>query len=361
MQGRTFMRLAKLALALALPAGAAHVAESPRAIRLTIGSGHPAATVAYATTAQSFFQPEVSRRVAERTNYRIEWVEGYGGTIAKLAEGLMACQDGIIDILVNSYAFDNMRLFLMNMPFYVPFSSPDPILAGKASRATYEKHREVFEKLWETYNQKFLAFAPTGRYELITTFPVSRMSDIAGHKIAAAGANLPWLEGSGAIPVQSNLNEAYISLQTGVYDGWVMHPDSAYRYKLHEAARHYTLVGFGAESIQGMSINLDVYNGLPPEIREIILETAGEYEVKSAEMSREWDAAALAGMARDGVAITELPPEERRKWVMGLPEIPNIRSREANGMGFPGTEIWKDYIRAQKELGHVFPREWRFD
>ena len=111
--------------------------------------------------------------------------------------------------------------------------------------------------MWETYNQKFLAFGPTGSYDIVTNFKVNTLEDLKGHKIAAAGANLSWLEGTGAVPVQSNLGEAYTSLQTGVYEGWVMHAEATLGYKLHEVAPNYTKIGYGAMPIQGISVNLD--------------------------------------------------------------------------------------------------------
>jgi TRAP-type C4-dicarboxylate transport system substrate-binding protein len=352
MKNFRFCLLGSMLLAMAFGIGAAET------ITLKIGGGHPANTMSYTSVAQNFFQVKISARAAAETPYRVEWVEAYGGTIAKLAEGLVACQDGLLDLLCNSYAFDNMKLFLMNMPYYVPFSSPDPILANRASRAVYDKYREVYEELWERYNQKFLAFGPTGAYELITNFPVKSITDLRGHKVAAAGANLPWLEGSGAVPVQSNLNEAYTCIQTGVYDGWVMWPDASYRFKLHEVAKYYTLVGFGACPIQGISINLDVWNDLPDSIKKIIEEVAAEYEDESARVAKEWDAEALEKMKKEGAVVSSFSPEDSRKWAEGLADIPQLRATEANGMGFPGTAIWNAYMDSQKAQGNKFPREW---
>ena len=334
------------------------IAYAAETITLKIGGGHPSNTMSYTSVAKNFFQTRISERAAAETPHRVEWVEAYGGSVAKLAEGLVACQDGILDILVNSYGFDNKKLYLMNMPYYVPFSSPDPVVANKASRAAYDKFRQVYEDLWANYNQKFLAFGPTGQYELITNFPVKNITDLKGHKVAAAGANLPWLEGSGAVPVQSNLNEAYTSIQTGVYDGWVMWPDASYRFKLHEVAKYYTMVGFGACPIQGISINLDVWSDLPEAIRKIIEESAVEYERESAVAAKEWDVEALEKMKKEGVIVTVFSPEDAAKWANGLADIPRLRAREADENGFPGGEIWNAYMDSQKEQGYKFPREW---
>ena len=45
----------------------------------------------------------------------------------------------------------------------------------------------------------------------------------------------------GAVPVQSSLPEAYTSMQTGVYDGWIMFPSGVVNFKLYEVSKYYTL------------------------------------------------------------------------------------------------------------------------
>jgi len=66
-------------------------------IRLRIASGHPSANT-YVNLMQNFFVPEVTKRVAERTSHKIEFVEGYGGSMVKVADTLEGVQSGLIDI-----------------------------------------------------------------------------------------------------------------------------------------------------------------------------------------------------------------------------------------------------------------------
>ena len=66
-------------------------------IKLRIASGHPSANT-YVNLMQSFFVPEVTKRVAERTQHKVEFVEGYGGSMVKVADTLEGVQSGIVDI-----------------------------------------------------------------------------------------------------------------------------------------------------------------------------------------------------------------------------------------------------------------------
>ena len=84
---------------------------------------------------------------------------------------------------------------------------------------------------------------------------MERVADIKGQKIAGAGLNLKWLEFAGATPVQSSLVDAYTSMQTGVYNGWIMFPSGWVNFKLYEVGKFYTEIGFGAITWHGLTIN----------------------------------------------------------------------------------------------------------
>ena len=84
-------------LAVAAALFAASPAWSQDTIRLRIASGHPPVNT-YVNLMQTYFVPEVTKRVAARTKYKVEFVEGYGGSMVKVADTLEGVQSGIIDI-----------------------------------------------------------------------------------------------------------------------------------------------------------------------------------------------------------------------------------------------------------------------
>ena len=84
---------AVLGAALSMVAGGA-LADT---FTLRIGAGHPNGPAVYVTDVAEFFVPEVTRRVAEETEHEVEFVEGYGGAIAGVAETLEAVENGILD------------------------------------------------------------------------------------------------------------------------------------------------------------------------------------------------------------------------------------------------------------------------
>ena len=53
-------------------------ASDSKTYTLRIGAGHPSGPAVYTTQLQKFFVPEVERRVAEETAYKVQFIEGYG-------------------------------------------------------------------------------------------------------------------------------------------------------------------------------------------------------------------------------------------------------------------------------------------
>ena len=231
-----------------------------KTFRLTVGSGVSPDGVSAHGAFRDFFVPEVKKRVESTTEYKIEWVTGWSGAIAKIGEVLESVQDGLLDVGLPMYLFEPSKLFIHNFSIYMPFSTPD---AHQAARIYWRMHqqipflREIFEK---KYNQKYISVGVIGDYGLITTFPWKKAEELKGHKIGAAGPNLPWVRYAGAVPVQMNYPEAYTSLQTGVYEGVIGPVGGSVGFKLQEVAPYFTDCHLGCLAIGSITVNLNTWN-----------------------------------------------------------------------------------------------------
>ena len=240
----------------------------------------------------------------------------------------------------------------------MPFGTPDPRQAYRVGLKLYQTVpylTEVFEK---QYNQVFLATTAINNYNLVTTFPVHKVADLRGRKIAAAGPNLPWVSAVGAIPVQGNLNEAYTSFQSGLYEGWVMFVDATWGFKLYEVAPYYTFTNFGAIVVAAITINKDVWRKLPDQVRTVLRAVAQEYGAKQVEAGLRKQEAGLAAMKKAGTTFFEMPFSELQRWAEMLPNIPQQKADEANAKGMPGTAVIRGYIEGLEADGFKFPRRW---
>jgi TRAP-type C4-dicarboxylate transport system substrate-binding protein len=332
--------------------------EETTKITLIVGGGHPSNTMSYTSVGQSFFQAEVKKRALEEANVDITWTEAYGGTVAGLTEALDATQNGLLQVHIGTFAFDIKKLLLMNMPYYLPFAASDPVIATQAFRKVVDEYPDVYEDLWKRYNAKFIAFGPTGCEELFTIEKVSTVVDLKGLKIGGAPAKLRWLEGTGAVTVDATFNDMYTGLSTGVFDGVMAWPDASEGYKFYEVTPYMFKVDLNSMAIQGITVNLDTWNSLPESVQKIFMEVGAEYEVKSAEAARDWDAEAITNMEGAGLEVTEITPEARVEWANSIENLPKMWIEEAEGDGFPGTDLMTSYIEAMKELGVDLPRDW---
>lgn len=355
----TQSRLSTLAAALLCVAGVSFgsvaIADD---ITLRIGSGHPNGPAVYVADTANFFVPEVKKRVAAETEHTIEFVEGYGGAIAGVAETLEAVQNGILDIGSYCMCFEPAKLFLHNFPYYAPFGPQDSKQQMQAVRAVYDKTPWLTEVFESDYKQKLLGLHGWDNYHLGTTDPWDTVEDLKGVKVGGAGPNLPWLEYAGAVPVQSTLPDGYLSLQTGVYNGWLMFPSAYLGFKFHEPAPHYTQIGFGAMGVNALTMNAKKFAKLPEDVQKIIMEVGRAYEDQAGDSLNARQEAGLKGLAEVGAKMKVLPEEARAGWAVSLAEFPGKQAKEADGRGLPGTEVMTNYLDAVAATGYEWPHTY---
>jgi TRAP-type C4-dicarboxylate transport system substrate-binding protein len=340
-------------MAAALSAICATTAQAEN-IKLRIASGHPNANT-YVNLMQNFFVPEVTKRVAEKTQHKIEFVEGYGGSMVKVADTLEGVQSGIIDIGGYCFCFEPSNLPLHAFQVMLPFGTMSPEKSVKLARTVYNKVPYMSQVFEDKFNQKLLSLIADNGYNLGTTFEWNNVGDLKGKKIAGAGLNLKWLEYAGAVPVQSSLPEAYTSMQTGVYFGWIMFPSGWVNFKLNEVAKNYTEVGFGSISWHGLTINKNKFNRLPKEVQDIILEVGKEYEAKTGSVNEENYPKQLVQLKSLGVNVKSVPDSVRTEWANSLKEWPQIQAQDLDKQGLPATLVLKTTLEEAEKIGHKWP------
>ena len=323
-------------------------------IRLRIASGHPAANT-YVNLMQTFFVPEVSKRVAARTQHKVEFVEAYGGAMVKVADTLEGVQSGIVDIGGYCFCFEPSNLPLHAFQVMLPFGTMSPERSVKLARSVYDKVPYLSKVFEDKFSQKLLALMADNGYNLGTTFEWNSVSELKGKKLAGAGLNLKWLEYAGAVPVQSSLPDAYTSMQTGVYFGWIMFPSGWVNFKLNEVAKHYTEIGFGSITWHGLTMNTARFNRLPRDVQAIILEVAKEYEAKTGSVNEENYPKQLAQLKSLGVNVKSVPEAVRLEWAQSLKSWPQAHAADLDKQGLPASQVLKLALEEAEKLGHKWP------
>ena len=336
---------------LLLGAAAAAQAED---IKLRIASGHPAANT-YVNLMQTFFVPEVTKRVAAKTAHKLEFIEGYGGSMVKVADTLEGVQSGIIDIGGYCFCFEPSNLPLHAFQVMLPFGTMSPDMSVKLARNVYNKVPYLSKVFEDKFNQQLLALISDNGYNLGTTFEWKTVADLKGKKLAGAGLNLKWLEYAGAVPVQSSLPEAYTSMQTGVYNGWIMFPSGWVNFKLHDVAKFYTEIGFGAITWHGLTINKARFAKLPKDVQAVLAEVAKEYEARTGTVNEANYPKQLEQLKALGTNVKAVPDAVRIDWANSLKGWPQERAIELDKQGLPATQVLKLALEEAEKMGHKWP------
>ena len=125
------------------------------------------------------------------------------------------------------------------------------------------------------YNQKLLAKMVLDSYEVFSSTPIEKFSDLSGKKIGGSGRNLLWLENTGAVGIQSNMGDGYTSLQTGIIDGTENNETALTTGKHGEICKVYS-TDQHAMIPDVMVMSSKVWKNISPEDQQIILEAARE-------------------------------------------------------------------------------------
>ncbi|MGG7565402.1 C4-dicarboxylate TRAP transporter substrate-binding protein [Rhodovulum sp. DZ06] len=340
------------AAALAAPAAPAFAED----VSASIVAGHPPVFRWVKMFPQAFI-PEVERRL-EGTGHSMRFDEQYGGAVAKVGEELEAVEEGLAEIGAVSSLFDPAKLTLQNVTYYTPFVSDDADLVTQVMDALQREDARM-QAIYDQFGIVQIG-GPIAidDYLLMTTFPVTSLADLEGRKIAAPGAAINWLSGTGAVGVSGNLTLYYNDIKTGVYDGVLVFASAALPGKLYEVAPHITKVGLGAQYAGSIGVNKDWWEDLPQEVRDAML--AGAEAYKAAYLA-DLDATvkkAFEVMAANGATIKDASPEMRRAWAAGMDNVAKEWAGTLDARGQPGSAILSTYMDAMRAAGATPLRDW---
>ena len=326
-------------------------------ITLRIGSGHSESNP-WITALEDYFVKNVSERVSQETNYEIEWIKSYGGSVITLGNELQGVQDGLVDVGCTILVFEAARLPLQTMVYSMPFSCSDPLIVAETIKQMHSEYPE-FTSIYETdYNQKFIGIGVSDPYGFFSTKEVKSLEDINGMKVGAAGINLSWVEGSGAVGVQTSLNDTYQNLQTNVCQATIQPTRSCVNLKVYEVAPYYLDTNFNVVPFNAITVNLDTWNELPEEVQTILTEVGAGYLDYEAEYINTIHEEDLENLEAQGCTVTTLSREKKEKWAASLDDVVNGLVNDLNTAGYNGAEIVSRYYEILESQGIEKVRDW---
>lgn len=175
---------------------------------------------------------------------------------------------------------------------------------------------EIFQKLYDKYNVHLVGVVITGVEAFVSAKPLNGVDDLKGLKMRAPeGMVQKVFAAAGAAPVNLPGSEVYTSLEKGVIDAADYTLFSVnHKQGMHKIGKYPVFPGFHSMPLQVVTINKDIWNGLPKNI-QAMMETAVwrlatevffQYEMQDLE--------AAAQARKEGIQISDWPLEERAKF-----------------------------------------------
>lgn len=341
------------AAALCLMAATPALADS---FNVTIVAGHPPVFRWVKMFPQAFI-PTATEKLAA-LGHTVSFSEQYGGAIAGVGEELETVEAGLAELGVCSSLFDPGKMAMQNVTYYTPFVSDDPKLVSKTMHDLHLSDPRM-QKAYADNGVVYLG-APTALddYVLMTNFPVTSVADLQGRKIAAPGAAINWLSGTGAVGVQGNLTTYYNELQTGVYDGVLVFASAAFPGKLFEVAPYLTKAGLGAQFAGAICANKDWWDGLSPEVQGAFRAASDAAATWYLDDLENFVGVAYKAMQAGGATVTDASPEMRAAWAAGMDNVAQVWAKGLDAKGQDASGMLSTYMETMRAGGAAPLRDW---
>lgn len=332
--------------------------QATETIKMVAIDGYPDRSM-WVKEFSGFFIPQVNAELAKSGNYKIEWQEAYGGTIVKPRGVLNGIKLGLGDIGIVTTIFHNSSLPSQGISGVTPFVSSDARVVAKA----VDEIAKEFPQMAAEFNAENQVYLVTGvvldTYQVFTKNPVKYLADLKGMKIAGAGYNLRYLEGLDSVAgVRGGLPNFYNMVDTGLVDGAMLWPEAAQTFKIAEVAPYMLQADLGAVNSKTVTVNKDVWNKLPDEVKDVLKSVAVEYRNRIAGIAMDKAATSLAAYKAGGGTVTVLSDKERMQWANAMPNIAKEWAAKLDSEGAPGSAMLKAYMGKLKASGQIPIRDW---
>lgn len=228
---------------------------------------------------------------------------------------------------------------ILDMPYLFPdYEAADAILYGPIGE-------KILDHLSQKSGARAMAFGANGFRGIFTNEKIENINDAKGMKIRSAPSNshVESLRSLGFAPTPMPWPETVTGIQQRLINGFDFDLESIPRMQLAQITPYV----YAARHIYTPHItvaNLDWWEGLKGEDRELFQKMFDIYREKSLQYAREDDANAVEELKKAGHTVIDMTPEDRQKWMEAgkdvykkLPDIP---------------AEWMDEIRAKiKEMG----------
>jgi len=332
-------------MVLALLVGMMGVAEAAGPIVLR--SAYPSADRGFAPKMIKWWGSQVEKRSHGKIKVEYYW----GGLLGTSKEMLYAIERGVCDVgtIFPMYFEEELPLATANTCLIGTFTND----GAHVSKAWWRLTQEFPEipKEWEAHNQKLLMGWEVGPYLWMTKKPLVRYEQLKGLKVGVWGGKGPreLFKEMRSIPIAIPSVEVYDALDKGTMEGRACTTSMMITYKYYELCKYVTDVGLGTVGapVYAMSINLDKWKSLSPDLQKVILDVSRDWWAFYEESFYKAQKEEVEFLKKQGVKFLEFSDADKQK-LRSLPVFKRYRKvyiERAKAKGYPPELAEKIYNR----------------
>ena len=261
-----------------------------------------------------------ANEIDKRTNGAVKIKIAWAGTLAGPREMPDAIRTGSIDIAHLPFvAFSPSLVPLHTITMKCSaFHGSHPLALWMAGIQLYKEFPE-FDAEYAANNMIRVGYRGSGSLNMDSRRkPVTKIEDLKGMKIVALGSvDQSLLKDVGAVPVSFMIDQVADNLQKGVVDAAFNPTSTSVRFKIYEAAKYYVRFvepALGQDPGFAITMNLDRWKTLSPEIQKVFLEVREEYPIKFAEFDMKDTENAYKVIENSRTEIIVFPASETERW-----------------------------------------------
>ena len=328
-----------------------------KTVKITVAAAPPPA-VTFVGAFKNIVVKKIDARLkASGKDFEIKWNHAYAQTLAKFPEVFEAVEGGVAGAGLILKNFEPSNLPLEGYAVHVPFVKSTRKQIYEIDQVLRQKIPEL-NAAYAKHNQVFITSGVNDSMQLYTKFPMTKFSDLKGHKLGSSGSFAQWLRGTGAVAVNSSMNQSYTNIKNGVYEGYPIGEILSFVYKTWSAAPYFTKINFGPTVTSAITFNADTWKSIPSFAQQIIREESAKWAGYQESIDDKKRAKFIGIMTKKGVKSSVLPDAERQKWATAMPNIAKEWAERQDKRGLPGTKLLNTYMTELRARNIDIARHW---
>lgn len=240
-------------------------------------------------------------------------------SLVKLSQGFDAVKDNLVQIGLTPATYEPARMGIVADVANMPWNWDETTFG-----LNYRKPGSIYD--WsEPYFQKnglhLLIWPAVGHGCIFSRTPVRKLEDLKGKMVGVSAAYAPAITLLGGTSSFVATSEMYQALQRGTIDAGVLTVSSVRGSKYYEVAPYVSDFNLYSGQLT-MTMNLDFYNSLRPDVRKILDDSVSQAETEYYQMVKgqyEDDIAFLKSQPK--VQVFTLEGDELARWKQAIDPV----------------------------------------